>query len=293
MPDRRTARVRPLASRRARLYQGHRGRHELRPVSIHPSAFVSEEANVSPDAEIGPFCVIAPRVSIGAGTVVESHVRIGSRFGSVTIGERNLIQAGSVLGGPPQDISYDSGYDARLVIGDGNRIGEYVTVSLGTQKGGGTTRIGNDNFLMAYTHVAHDCQLGNGIVMTNLCQLAGHVEIGDRAILSGHTGVTQFVRLGAYSFLAGGSYANKDIPPFTIAEGYWATLRATNKVGLKRAGFGPEARRNIERAMRFVLDGALPLDAVVAKIRSECEPSEEIDQLVTFLETSQRGIARR
>ncbi len=262
-------------------------------MSIHPSSVVSDEAEISPDAEIGPFCVITGRVRIGAGTVVESHARIGSRYGSVTIGERNLIQSGAMLGGPPQDLSYEDNFDAALVIGDGNRIGEYVTINLGTRKGGGTTRLGNDNFVMAYCHVGHDCQLGNGIVLTNLCQLAGHVEIGDKAILSGHSGASQFVRIGAYAFLAGGSYANKDIPPFAIAEGYWATLRATNRVGLKRAGFDLEERRNIERAMRFLLDGALTVRDVVARIREECTPSPQIERLVTFLETSERGIARR
>jgi UDP-N-acetylglucosamine acyltransferase len=262
-------------------------------MSIHPSSVVSDEAEVSPDAEIGPFSMIAGRVRIGAGTVVESHVRIGSRYGSVTIGERNLIQSGAMLGGPPQDLSYEDAFDARLVIGDGNRIGEYVTINLGTRKGGGTTRLGNDNFLMAYTHIGHDCSLGDGIVLTNLCQLAGHVEIGDKAILSGHSGASQFVRIGAYAFLAGSSYANKDIPPYSIAEGYWATLRATNRVGLKRAGFDADERRNVERAMRFLLDGALTVRDVVARIRDECTPSPQIERLVTFLETSQRGIARR
>lgn len=262
-------------------------------MSIHSSSVVSDEARISPEAEIGPFCMISGNVTIGAGTVVESHVRIGSRFGSVTIGERNLIQSGAMLGGPPQDWSYESASDARLEIGNGNRIGEYVTINLGTRKGGGTTRLGNGNFVMAYCHIGHDCKLGDGIVLTNLCQLAGHVEIGDKAVLSGHSGASQFVRIGAYAFLAGGSYANKDIPPFSIAEGYWATLRAPNRVGLKRAGFDADERRNIERAMRFLLDGALTVRDVVARIREECTPSREIERLVEFLETSERGIARR
>lgn len=262
-------------------------------MSIHPSSVVSAEAEISPDAEIGPFCLITGRVCIGAGTVVESHVRIGSRFGSVTIGERNLIQSGAMLGGPPQDLRYEDLTDAALVIGDGNRIGEYVTINLGTRKGGGTTRLGDRNLVMAYSHIGHDCQLGDDIVLTNMCQLAGHVEIGDKAILSGHSGASQFVRIGTYAFLAGGSYANKDIPPFSVAEGYWATLRATNRVGLKRAGFDLEERRNIERAMRFLLDGSLTVRDVVARIREECAESPQIERLVTFLETSERGIARR
>lgn len=262
-------------------------------MSIHASAVVADDAVIAPEAEIGPYCVIGPRVTIGAGTVIESHARIGSRFGRVTIGEHNLIQAGAVLGGPPQDHSYESGFDAALTIGDRNRIGEYTTVSLGTEKGGGTTRLGDDNFLMAYTHVGHDCQLGNHVILTNLCQLAGHVSIGDHAILSGHSGASQFVRIGAYAFLAGGSYANKDIPPFTIAEGYWATLRAVNRVGLRRAGFDQAERRNIERAVRLLLDGGLPIREVVERIRAECESGPQIDMLLDFIESSKRGVARR
>jgi UDP-N-acetylglucosamine acyltransferase len=262
-------------------------------LSIHTSAAVSADAEIAPDADIGPFCVIEGRVRIGAGTVVESHARIGSRYGSVTIGERNLIQNGAVLGSPPQDLGYASGYYSSLAIGDDNRIGEYVTISLGTEKGGSVTRLGDRNFLMAYVHVGHDCRLESDIVMTNLCQLAGHVVIEDRAILSGHTGVTQFVRLGAYSFLAGGSYANKDIPPFAIAEGYWATLRATNRVGLRRAGFDLAERRNVDQAMRFLLDGGLTVVEALARIKQECAPSANVERLVQFVESSDRGIARR
>jgi UDP-N-acetylglucosamine acyltransferase len=262
-------------------------------VKVHASAAVSDEADISPEAEIGPFCVIEGRVRIGAGTVVESHARIGSRFGSVAIGERNLIQTGAVLGSPPQDLDYDSGYYSSLTIGDDNRIGEYVTVSLGTEKGGGVTRICNGNFLMAYVHIGHDCQLGNDIVITNLSQLAGHVVIDDHALLSGHTGATQFVRLGAYSFLVGGSYANKDVPPFTIAEGYWATLRATNRIGLKRAGFDPAERRNIDKAIRLLLDGSTTVAAALERIRAECAPSPQIERIASFVESSRRGIARR
>lgn len=260
---------------------------------IHPSAVISDQAEIAEDAEIGPFCVVEGQVRIGAGTVVESHARIGSRFGKVTIGERNLIQSGAVVGGPPQDFSYDAGFEAALTIGNHNRIGEYVTISLGTEKGGGETRVGHDNFLMAYSHVGHDSQLGNGIVLTNLCQLAGHVEIGDKAVLSGLSGVSQFARIGAYAFLAGASYANKDIPPFMIAEGHWASLRAPNRVALQRAGFDEGERRNIERAVRFLLDGGLTIRAVIDHIRSDCAPSDEIERIVAFLESSRRGIARR
>lgn len=259
---------------------------------IHPLASVDQRAEIAADVEIGPYTVIEGEVTIGPGTIVESHARIGSRFGRVTIGSGNRIQAGAVLGGPPQDLSYEGGY-TELVIGDGNRIGEYVSVNLGSVKGGGVTRIGNRCFIMAYVHIGHDCQLGDHVIITNATQLAGHVTVESHALLSGLAGVTQFTRLGAYSFLVAGSFANKDVPPFTIAEGHWATPRACNRVGLKRAGFDQAERRNIERAVRLLLDRALTVEEAAARIEAECAPSAQIEHLLRFLRTSERGVARR
>jgi len=260
-------------------------------LSIHPTAIVSSEAEIAPTAEIGPFSVIEGEVSIGAGTVIESHARIGSSYGRVSIGENNLIQCGAVLGGPAQDYSYGQGR-TELVIGDGNRIGEYVSMSLGTTKGGGTTRVGNENFIMAFAHLGHDCQIADHVVITNATQLAGHITVEHHALLSGLVGVTQFCRIGAYSFLVAGAFANKDILPYTIAEGHWATPRAVNRIGLKRAGFGPTERRNVEKAIRLALDISLTVSEVCERIRSECESGEAVDHLVTFIETSERGVAR-
>jgi UDP-N-acetylglucosamine acyltransferase len=261
-------------------------------LSIHETAIVSAGARISDSAVIGPFCVIEGAVAIGAGTVVESHARIGSSYGSVAIGAHNLIQAGAVLGGPPQDHGYRQQGPTRLEIGDHNRIGEYVTISLGTAKGGGVTQIGNHNFIMAYTHLGHDCRLGDEIVITNGTQLAGHVVVEDRALLSGLAGVTQFVRLGTYSFLVAGSFANKDIAPYTIAEGHWATPRAVNKVGLRRAGFDVSTRREIETAVRALLDRSLTIEQVLGAIERDCAPSPAIEHFTTFLRTSSRGVAR-
>jgi UDP-N-acetylglucosamine acyltransferase len=261
-------------------------------MSIHPSATVSRRAIVADDAEIGPYCVLEGEVEIGAGTVVESGARIGSRYGRVKIGARNHIQHGAVLGGPPQDLGYEGGAYTALEIGDDNRIGEFVSINLGTEKGGGVTRVGNDNFIMAYTHIGHDCQLAEHIVIVNGAQFAGHVHIEHHALVSGLTGVTQFTRLGAYSFLAAGAFANKDIAPFTIAEGHWATPRAANRVGLKRAGFDAAERKNIDGAVRLLLDRSLKIDEVVAQIEKECSPSPQISHLVKFLTSSDRGIAR-
>lgn len=260
-------------------------------MSIHPTAIVSEEARIAAEAEIGPYCLITGRVQIGKHTVVESHARIGSRFGSVRIGEHNEIQSGAVLGGPPQDLGYEDA-DTTLEIGDHNRIGEYVSINRGTVKGGGSTTIGDHNMIMAFVHLGHDCRLGDHIVIVNGTQLAGHVTVESHALLSGLAGVTQFVRLGAYSFLAAGAFANKDIPPYTVAEGHWAVPRATNRVALKRAGFDSAERRNIHRAVGIVLDRKLTIDEVAAEIAARCDSSPQIEHLLGFLRSSQRGIAR-
>jgi len=261
-------------------------------MTIHASATVSGRAVIADDAEIGPYCVIEGEVEIGPQTVVESGARIGSRYGRVRVGARNHIQHGAVLGGPPQDLGYDGGAYTALEIGDDNRIGEFASINLGTEKGGGVTRVGDHNFIMAYSHVGHDCQLAEHIVIVNGAQFAGHVVIEHHALVSGLVGVTQFTRIGAYSFLAAGAFANKDIAPFTIAEGHWAKPRAANRVGLKRAGFHASERRNIDNAIRMLLDRALTIDEVVAKIEKECSPSPQIAHLVEFLTSSDRGIAR-
>jgi UDP-N-acetylglucosamine acyltransferase len=261
-------------------------------MTIHPSAVVSAAAKIDPSAEIGPFCIIEGDVSIGPRTLVESHARIGHRFGRVDIGSDNYIQNGAVLGGPPQDLSYDGG-DTRLLIGDSNRIGEYASISQGTEKGGGVTRIGDSTMLMAFVHVGHDCQIGDHVIITNGTQLAGHVRVDEHARLSGLAGVTQHVRLGKFSFLTAGAFTNKDIPPFTIAEGHWARPRAINRIALKRAGFSEAQRRNIELAMRLVLNSALKIDTVCQQIREQCASDESIEYVLEFLESSDRGVARR
>jgi UDP-N-acetylglucosamine acyltransferase len=167
-----------------------------------------------------------------------------------------------------------------------------VSINVGTAKGGGVTRVGNHNFIMAYTHVGHDCQLADHIVIVNGAQFAGHVTVEHHALVSGLTGFTQFTRIGAYSFMAAGAFANKDIVPFAIAEGHWATPRAVNRVGLKRAGFDAAERRNIDNAMRLVLDRALTVDEVTARIAAECTASAQIEHLLAFIRNSERGIAR-
>jgi len=261
-------------------------------LSIHPSVILSDRAKISEDAEIGPYCVIEGEVEIGPGTVVESHARIGSKYGRVTIGTRNRIQHGAVLGGPPQDLGYEGGAYTALTIGSHNRIGEYVSIHVGTAKGGGITSVGDRNFIMAYTHIGHDCQVADHVIIVNGAQFAGHVTIEHHANVSGLTGFTQFTRVGAYAYIAAGAFANKDIVPFAIAEGHWATPRAINRVGLKRAGIDEAERRNIDTALRFVLDRALTIEEAVKRIGAECEQTPQIAHLLAFIASSKRGIAR-
>lgn len=260
-------------------------------MSIHPTAIVSPRANLASDVEVGPYSIIEDRVEIGSGTIVESHARLGGRHGRVRIGSNNVIQTGAVIGGPPQDTSYVDA-DTELVIGEGNRIGEYVSISVGTEKGGGATRVGDDNLIMAFVHLGHDCRIGNRVVITNATQLAGHVTVEDDALLSGLAGITQFVRLGSLCFLTAGAFANKDIPPYTIAEGHWATPRALNRVGLRRAGVDAAERRNLDRAFRILLDRSLTMDEVVAQIGRDCTRSRWVKHFVDFLTSSERGVAR-
>jgi len=260
-------------------------------LSIHPTAVISEQAQISPKASVGPYCVITGAVTIGAGTVVEAHVRIGSEFGEVVIGEDNYIQGGAALGGPPQDWTYQDG-KTRLEIGHHNRIGENATIHLGTLKDKGVTRIGNDTFLMAYTHVAHDCDVRDRALMINLGQIGGHVVVEERATVGGIAAVSQFVRLGALSFLALGAMVNKDILPYTIAEGHWAVPKATNKVGLRRAGHSAAEIREIDRAVRVLIDRSLTVDDALDRVRGFGSSSAAVHHLIEFAANSKRGLAR-
>ncbi|HVY63456.1 MAG TPA: acyl-ACP--UDP-N-acetylglucosamine O-acyltransferase [Gammaproteobacteria bacterium] len=261
-------------------------------MSIHPTAIVSERAKIAADAEIGPYCVIEGEVEIGSQTVIESHVRIGSRFGRVTIGSQNHILAGAAIGGPPQDLTYKSGAYTALTIGSHNRIGEFVTIHIGTAKGGGVTRIGDHCFIMTHAHVAHDCQVGDHVIMVNSAQIGGHVIVEHHAVVGGCAIVTQLNRVGAYSFMAVGAMANKDLLPYSIIEGHWAAPRALNRVGLKRAGIDAAERRNIDKALRLLLQRSLTVEEALARIEGECEPSPQIAHLLQFVRGSERGIAR-
>ncbi len=260
-------------------------------MSVHSTAIIGPHVKLHPSVAVGPFSIITGDVSIGAGTVLHSHVCIGSEFGIVSIGEKNEFYQGAVIGGTPQDLKY-KGEPTKLIIGNNNIFREFCTLNLGTVTGLGQTVIGNDNLLMAYVHVAHDCLFGNNIIVANSTQFAGHVEVQDHVTIGGHCSITQFMRFGRFSYIGASSSLNKDITPFTMAEGRWAKLRATNKIGLERNGFDQNEIRNIHKALRILIKGEGTVSALVSRIKEECKASDSIQELLHFIEASQKGLAR-
>lgn len=237
---------------------------------IHPTAIIGPEVKLGKDVEIGPFCMIAGDVTIGDGTKLISHVSLGDTRTKTVLGKNNSLYAGAVVGGPPQDLTY-KGEKTELIIGDNNVIREYVTMNVGTPKGGGVTRVGSDNMIMAYVHIAHDGQLGSHIVIANSCQLAGHVTIGDHAKISGNCLFNQFVVLGKYCYIAGDSAVNKDVPPFCIAQGKYAVVRTANEIGMERSGFTKPDVENMRRAVRILTKSKLTLEDALKRIEDECD----------------------
>lgn len=262
-------------------------------MGVHPTAIISSEAEISSDVEIGPFSVIRGKAKIGSGTKIESHAVIGNQYGMITIGKNNHILSGAIIGGQPQDLSY-KGDPTRLEIGDNNTIREFVTINNGTTKGGGLTKIGNNCLLMAYVHVAHDCFIGNNVVIANTTNFAGHVIVEDFVRIGGVCAINQFVTIGKFAYIAGESAINKDILPFTMVQGMgeYAVSRATNKIGLERAGFTKEEVLNVHRGIRALLKGHRTVEEALELISQECVPTANIEHLVQFVKKSQRGIAR-
>jgi UDP-N-acetylglucosamine acyltransferase len=258
---------------------------------IHPTAVISPEAQIAPDVYIGPFCVIIGKVTIGAGCRLENHVTIGSPSGIVTLGTNNSILAYAAIGGPPQDLSYN-GDPTQLVIGNHNVIRECATINIGTVKGGGKTRVGDHCLIMAYCHIAHDCEVGDRVVIANSTQLAGHVHIEEDVKIGGICAFNQFVRVGAHSYIAGDSAVNKDIAPYTMAQGKYAVMRAPNQIGLERAGFSKQDIEGIRKAVKLLIRSALTVDEVVAQIEKDLPQSPALKRFTDFIRTSERGLAR-
>lgn len=213
---------------------------------IHPTAVVESTAELADDVEVGPFCAVGPKVRIGAGSRLVSHVAI---MGRTTLGEGNTIWPQATLGADPQDLKF-RGEETELIIGDHNDIRELVTMHLGTANGGGVTRVGNDNLIMGGSHVAHDCILGNHIIMANNVGLAGHVHVEDHANIGGAVGVHHFVTFGQYCFVGGMSRVVQDVPPFMIAEGAPCVIRGVNAIGLRRHRFSDESVENLKDSYR-------------------------------------------
>jgi len=257
-------------------------------VEIHASAIVSPLAKIAEGVQIGPFSTIGENVTIGRGTIIGSHVVID---GNTVLGERNKVFPFVSLGLPPQDVNY-RGEDTRLIIGDENIIREFVTINRATTKQYKVTRVGDKNYLMAYAHIAHDCTLGNLIIMSNAATLGGHIEIGDHAIIGGLVAIHQFVRIGAYAFVGGKSAIVKDIPPFMMAAGDRARLFGLNQIGLKREGFSQEKIRNLKRAYQIIWRDHHLLKEAMEVVRREIPPFGELDQLLDFLNSSERGVVR-
>ncbi|MBL8919788.1 MAG: acyl-ACP--UDP-N-acetylglucosamine O-acyltransferase [Myxococcaceae bacterium] len=257
-------------------------------MSVHPTAIVHPEAKLHPSVEVGPYAVIGPKVKIGAGTTVGPHAVIEN---DTTIGEKNRIFSHAVVGALPQDLKY-AGEQTRLVIGDENMIREFATLHIGTHGGGGVTRIGNKNLFMSYSHVAHDCVVGNGNVLANSVALAGHVEITDFVILGGLSAVHQFTRIGKHAFIAGGSMVAMDVPPYCTAQGDRAELAGLNTVGLSRHGYTDDQIGRIKDAYRILFRSKLGLNEAVSRLKAEHGGHTEIDHLLEFVASSKRGLTR-
>jgi len=261
-------------------------------MSIHKTAVVDKSAELDSTVEIGPYAVIGNDVKMAAGTKVEAHAVVS---GPCTIGERNLIGSFATVGGAPQDLSY-KGEPTELIIGNDNQIREYASIHRGTPHGKAKTVIGNNCLLMAYIHIAHDCVIGNNVVMANVATLAGHVEVGDKAAIGGLVAVHQFCRIGTLAYIGGVSGLGLDVPPFVIVAGIRDRTRVSglNKVGLRRNGFSREAINNLDSVFRIIFRSPnLLLKDALEVVRNDFADCPEVDDMISFFETSKRGVIRR
>jgi UDP-N-acetylglucosamine acyltransferase len=257
---------------------------------IHPTAVIDGKAHIDKNADIGPYCTISGPVKISKGTKLISHVVVQGR---TTIGENCTISPFASLGGAPQDITY-KGEDTQVIIGRDTTIMEYVTINRGTEHGGGITKVGDRDFIMAYAHVAHDCVLGNNVIMTNGATLGGHVEVADFATIAALCAIHQFCRIGEYAFVSGMTGVPNDVPPFVMAaasSGIRAKLFGLNVVGLERHGFTKEEISKLKKAYKLLFRSALPLSTSLRIVQDELQ-GEHIDTLISFIKSSKRGICR-
>ena len=255
---------------------------------IDPRAVIDPAAQIAADVEIGPFAVIGAHVTIGSGTRIGPHVVV---LGPTQLGRNNQVFQFASLGDAPQDKKY-KGEPTRLEIGDGNTFREYCTVNRGTTHDLGVTRIGNDNWFMAYTHVAHDCQIGDHCILANFATLGGHVELGDWVIMAGFSGVHQFCKIGAHCFIANNAAVTRDVPPYLMVTGQPAEPHSVNAEGLKRRGFTPDQIRSIRGAYKVLYRSGLKLAEATEQLKSLAAEQPELKPFVEFLATTTRSIVR-
>lgn len=252
---------------------------------IHPTAIVDSSAELGLDVEIGPWAMVGPRCIVGDGSVLSPRATLER---DVTLGQRVRVGVGSVLGGDPQDLKY-RGEDTRVEIGDDTALREYVTINRGTSHSL-ITRVGRGCFLMSYVHLAHDCQLGDGVIISNGTQLAGHVVVEDRATISGLCAAHQFVRIGSHAFVGGCSRVAQDVPPFVKAVGNPVKLFGLNSVGLQRNGFPDATVKELKRAYRLLFRSEHNVSQGLIRARAECADLPEIVRFLDFVEQSERGV---
>lgn len=261
-------------------------------MTIHPTAVIDKKAALDTTVTVGPYAVIGPDVTIGSQTKIDPHAVIS---GPTTIGANNLIGSFATIGGAPQDLSYQ-GEPTELIIGDNNQIREYASIHRGTPNGRFKTVIGNNNLLMAYIHVAHDCIIGDHVIMANVATLAGHVEVGERASIGGLVAVHQFCRIGPYSYIGGISGLGLDVAPYVIVSGIRDRTRVSgiNKVGLRRHGFNKETISALDSAFRIIYRSPnLLLKDALAMARDKFSECKEVIKMINFFESSKRGVVRR
>ncbi len=252
---------------------------------IHRTALIDPTAELGADVSVGPYCVIGPRVTVGEHGTIAAHAVLER---NTRVGEGVKIGYGTVIGNDPQDLKY-KGEETWVEIGNGTIIREYCTINRGSTATGKTT-VGARCFLMTYVHIAHDCVIGNDVIIANGVQMAGHVTVDDRAIISGLVPIHQFVRIGTYSFVGGASRVNQDVPPYTKAAGNPVHLYGLNSVGLQRAGFSPDVKLALKRAYRLVFNSELTVSQGIARARVELAQVPEVETFLRFIEGSRRGV---
>ncbi len=260
-------------------------------MSIHPSAIIDSSAELAPGITVGPFSVIEANVTIAKGTTVASHVRIS---GPCIIGENNRIDSFVALGGAPQDLGY-KGEPTELIIGNNNQIREYASIHRGTPKGGGKTIVGNNTMIMAYAHLGHDCIIGDFVIIVNAAMLSGHTEVDAHATVGGLSGTHQFVRIGAFAFIGGASAVSKDVPPYAMVTGQRGNMKISglNKIGLRRNGFERATIKKIGAAYRILFHSNMLHKDALDKVEEELGGNAAVDELVSFIRASKRGVVRR